>query len=402
VTKRLSEICDSIDYGVTDSAVSNGDGPKFLRITDIQDGMVDWDSVPHCTRLKSSTKAVLRPGDILFARTGATTGKSFLVSSCPEGAVFASYLIRVRPKEFVESKFLSHYFLTPFYWAQILLYANGAAQPGVNATSLGTLSVPLPPLPEQRRIAAILDQAEALRTQRKKALGLLDELARSVFLEMFGDPSKNPNGWPEETIRSVTNKIQVGVVVKPASYYRVDGVIALRSLNVRPGKIDISDVVHFDRITSETLLAKSLLRSGDVVVVRTGAPGVTSIIPPELDGVNCIDLIIVRPDVALMHPKYFEVLMNSSFGMKTSEDGSNGAAQQHLNVGTLSAVKLPLPPLPLQQEFARRVAAIEALKATHRQALAKLDELFVGLQHRAFRGELTSGMMESEGLLHAH
>jgi type I restriction enzyme S subunit len=145
----LGEISESIDYGVTASAEKNPVGPKFLRITDIQDGKVDWAGVPWCScPERIAEKSRLRPGDIVFARTGATTGKSFLIRSCPDNSVFASYLIRVRLRMIADPGYISYFFQSQTYWSQIAGSSRGAAQPGVNATSLGALQIPLPPLEE--------------------------------------------------------------------------------------------------------------------------------------------------------------------------------------------------------------------------------------------------------------
>ena len=176
-TMPLGDFAESVDYGVTASATEQPVGPKFLRITDIQDGAVNWESVPWCEcDMRSSSDARLKAGDIVFARTGATTGKSFLIRECPADAVFASYLIRVRVGDSADPRFVSHFFQTPIYWAQIMKSARGVAQPGVNATTLKALEIPLPPLAEQRRIAEVLDWAEALRDKRRAALAQLDSL----------------------------------------------------------------------------------------------------------------------------------------------------------------------------------------------------------------------------------
>jgi type I restriction enzyme, S subunit len=190
-TKSLGELAESVDYGVTASATQQPVGPKFLRITDIQDGTVNWESVPWCEcDDRSSSEARLKPGDIVFARTGATTGKTFLIRECPTDTVFASYLIRVRVGGSVEPRYVNHFFQTPIYWVQIAKSARGVAQPGVNATTLKTLEIPLPPLAEQRRIAEVLDRAEALRAKRRAALVQLDSLTQSLFLDLFGDPGQ--------------------------------------------------------------------------------------------------------------------------------------------------------------------------------------------------------------------
>ena len=131
----LAELSALIQYGYTASAV-RGSGPRFLRITDIQDGAVDWDSVPTCEINKAEIeKYRLRSGDILFARTGATTGKSFLIRECPL-SLFASYLIRVRPIEDVDASFLARFFDTSQYWQFISENVAGNAQPNCNGSKL--------------------------------------------------------------------------------------------------------------------------------------------------------------------------------------------------------------------------------------------------------------------------
>ena len=154
----LKEVASSIQYGHTASAIERTEGPRFLRITDIQDGRVDWDNVPSCDIPKGDVpKYRLSPGDLVFARTGATTGKSFLIKECPE-AVFASYLIRVRVSADLDSCFLSAFFQSLDYWNQIEGSKRGIGQPNVNGKVLGEVKLPVPPLPEQRQIVAEIEK----------------------------------------------------------------------------------------------------------------------------------------------------------------------------------------------------------------------------------------------------
>jgi type I restriction enzyme S subunit len=147
VSKELGAI-SAIKYGYTESASSEPIGPRFLRITDIQDDSVDWERVPYCKiEAEDLPKFRLASGDIVFARTGATTGKSFLVQDPPE-AVFASYLIRLRllDKNLLP-EFVSLYFQTAGYWQAIKDGSAGSAQGGFNATKLAALLIPIPSLP---------------------------------------------------------------------------------------------------------------------------------------------------------------------------------------------------------------------------------------------------------------
>lgn len=227
----LNDIAEKIDYGFTASAKQSGYDSKYLRITDIQDDNVDWQTVPFCDcREDDKSRYSLKNGDIVFARTGATTGKSFLVRNCPENVVFASYLIRVRPSSRVESSYLARFFQTPNYWQQITKSSTGTAQAGVNASNLKKLSVPLPPLEEQRRIAAILDRADAVRRKRKEAIALTEELLRSQFLDMFGDPVTNPKGWGVFKMKDVVAETQYGTAEKSNS--EKNGIPILRMNNI--------------------------------------------------------------------------------------------------------------------------------------------------------------------------
>ena len=169
--KTLGDISE-IAYGYTESAKSEKVGPKFLRITDIKDRGVNWDEVPFCPIDSEQLKRHrLEDGDIVFARTGATTGKSFLVID-PPLAVCASYLIRLRiDKKMVSPDFLNLNFQTTGYWKQVNEGMSGAAQGGFNATKLGLLEIPVPSLEEQKRIVAQLD---SLRSKTSEMVAAYD------------------------------------------------------------------------------------------------------------------------------------------------------------------------------------------------------------------------------------
>ena len=184
---RVGDFCDPPQYGYTESATSEPIGPRFLRITDIQNGHVDWDSVPFCN-CPDSEKYLLKENDLVFARTGATTGKSFLIVKCPK-AIFASYLIRLRVKHSVSIEYLYQYFQTPSYWSQITDEKKGTGQPNVNGKKLTNIRVPIPPLPEQRRIVAYLDElqakVDALRRLQSETGAELDALMPAVLDRAF-------------------------------------------------------------------------------------------------------------------------------------------------------------------------------------------------------------------------
>ena len=186
---KVGDVCEKPQYGYTESAKLEAVGPKFLRITDIQNGNVDWKNVPYCF-CNDIEKYQLKNGDIVFARTGATVGKSYLIKDSPKNAIFASYLIRLRATEKTLPDFLYYFFQSPDYWRQITQGQVGGAQPNVNGTKLAKIKFPLPPLPEQKKIVKYLDslsekirKIQALQSVSEKELKLLE---KGILNEAFG------------------------------------------------------------------------------------------------------------------------------------------------------------------------------------------------------------------------
>jgi len=184
----LSSICEQPQYGYTESAIYEPVGPKFLRITDIQNGYVGWDAVPYC-QCPRPEKYYLREGDILFARSGATTGKSYLVKGCPQ-SIFASYLIRVRVKSNIVPELLYWFFQSPLYWTQVMERKSGSAQPNMNGKKLSNLKVVFPEeLEEQHRIVAYLDnlqiKTDDLKRLQHETQSELDALMPSILARAF-------------------------------------------------------------------------------------------------------------------------------------------------------------------------------------------------------------------------
>lgn len=185
--KTIDEVSKNIQYGYTASAKREGNA-KLLRITDIQKGFVNWSSVPSCT-CADLDKYRLHGGDIVFARTGATVGKSFLITEPPANAIFASYLIRLQVREDILPEYLYYFFQSSLYWDQISNRKAGAAQPNVNGTKLKKLKIPVPPINEQRKVVARLDSLSKkigflIKSQSEGRL-ILHALEPSFFGEAF-------------------------------------------------------------------------------------------------------------------------------------------------------------------------------------------------------------------------
>lgn len=188
VWTTLGEICEKPQYGWTTSANFNGSGLKLLRTTDISSGMIDWNTVPFCEKEPDEPqKYLLNKGDILVSRAGSV-GISIEIDDCPK-TIFASYLIRFRPKPPVSSRFISLYFKSPCYWNSIADNTAGIAIPNVNATNLSALEIPLPPLNQQKciieKIESLFDRLNKTKQSLAKIPPLLKKFRQSVLAKAF-------------------------------------------------------------------------------------------------------------------------------------------------------------------------------------------------------------------------
>ena len=196
-----------------------------------------------------------------------------------------------------------------------------------------------------------------------------------------------PEGWSLVEAKEVCKSISVGVVIKPTQYY-VDeskGVKAFRSANVREGFINDSDWVYFSQ-EGHAANKKSHLKSGDVLVVRTGYPGTACVVTPDFEGANAIDIVIARPDVNQITPDYLCAYTNSHQGKSQVLDLQGGMAQKHLNVGAYQVLKIKLPPLPEQKKIAKILSTWDKAITITEQLLANSQQ-----QKKALMQQLLTG-----------
>ena len=207
---RLGNLSAAIQYGLSNSAEPQGTH-RLLRITDIQDGKVDWNAVPFTT-VNDPEAYLLKTGDIVFARTGATVGKSFLITETPYPSVYASYLIRIRLLGSLSPEYIYQFFDSACYWSQITDKSVGVGQPNCNGTSLKELFIPLPPISEQLRIVptaqALLAYVAKIDAEKKSLLSIIMATKSKILdLAIRGqlipqDPNDEPASVLLERIRA--------------------------------------------------------------------------------------------------------------------------------------------------------------------------------------------------------
>ena len=287
----------------------------------------------------------------------------------------------LRPKIEADVKYLYHYL------RQLRLTEGGYDR---HFKYLKRSSVALPPLPEQRRIAEILDKADAQRAKRRAALAQLDTLTQSIFLDMFGDPATNPKGWPVQTLSVVSERITKGESPKWQGFdYQDDGALFVTSENVRLGEIDLSDP-KFIPLEFNAKLSRSELRPGDLLVNLVGASIGRSCVFPGFNRPANINqaVAVVTIDRSRIEHVFVAGLLVSSQGQRLLLGNKVEAARANISLADLRALPLPTPPRELQRDYARRVAQVAEMKSLYGSSAVEFNALFASLQHRAFQGEL--------------
>jgi len=338
---------------------------------------------------------VLRYGDVLVSSANSwnLVGKCCWVPELPWRASFGGFVSVLRAtSENLDSRYLYRWFSSEPI--QLLLRSFGQKTTNISNLNIArclALRLPLPALGEQRRLAAILDQAESLRAQRHAAIAQLDGLEQALFEDMFGEPEANPKQWPRCALAQLVGEGFQNGLYKHANEYG-SGTPILRIDAFYDGVVTSLNRLKRVRLTSAEIATYGL-RVGDIVINRVNSIeylGKSALIPSLSEPVvfeSNMMRFTVNPEIAL--PVYIAAFLQSGYIRRQIGTSAKQAVNQaSINQRDVSAFQINVPPLSQQQVFARRVRSIQQLKAVHRTALACLDELFASLQHRAFRGDL--------------
>lgn len=380
---RLEEVCEKPQYGYTASAEYATVGPKFLRITDIQNGKVNWDTVPYCRCEKGVDHYLLRPGDILFARTGGTTGKSYLISKPPLQAIFASYLIRVRTGNTIIPEYLYQFLQSGMYWEQVESSKRGGAQPNMNATLLSRITLPIPTLEEQQRIASklheLMREVERARTACEQQLEAAKVLPAAYLRTVF--ESEEAKSWERKRLGEVC-EIILGQS-PPGSTYNRENI----GLPFFQGKIDFGLVYP----VPSTWCSKpiKIAQPSDILISLRAPVGPTNMANQKC----CIGrgLAAIRPNgnIAPGFVFYFFRFIESDLSEKYGGRGSTFGAMTREH---LQELEIPLPPLPEQKRFSTDLTAkmseVEKLRQSIENRLQAINALPQAILRKAFQGEL--------------
>ena len=346
----------------------------------------------ECSDAPSRARQLVETNDVLVATVRPNLNGVALVNGAHHGMTASTGYCVLRPdKDKLDSRFLFHWVKTGVFVQRMVDVATGANYPAVSDAKVKASKIPLPPLDEQKRIAGILDEADALRAKRREALAQLDTLLQSTFLDMFGDPVTNPMGWEVTTVDRIGG-IQGGLQVTSERRSLPIERPYLRVANVFRGFLELDELKTIRLTGAEEL--RTSLEYEDILIVEGHGNKEEIGRCARWDGsiVQCVHqnhLIRLRCDRSKASPLYVENYINSPGGRRSLTGTSRTTSG--LNTISVSKVRdseIQLPPLDLQHRFATIVESVEKQKARQRAHLAELDTLFASLQSRAFRGNL--------------
>ena len=346
---KLADACASIDYGLTASAADHQNGPKFLRITDIVSGHIDWKTVPHVTIDEEAiSKYQLYDGDIVIARTGASTGASAYIKKPPK-AIFASYLVRLQAKPEFEPRFLAYYMKSDQFWSFIHgVLGDKSAQPNASASTMVKAPLRLPKeKSEQRAIAHILGTLDDKIELNRRMNETLEQMARAIFKSWFVDATQDglPKGWRAGALGDIADNPRRGV--QPEGIDFSTPYIGLEHMPRRC--IALSEWEYARKLESN----KFEFRRGEVLFGKL-RPYFHKVGIAPLDGVCSTDILVITPK----EPEWFGFVLGhvSSVDFVNHADAtSTGTKMPRTNWKDMARYEIALPPRPLAAIFTEQI-----------------------------------------------
>jgi type I restriction enzyme S subunit len=398
-TVELGSVCQRVSVGhvgKTSEFYTDEAGVPFLRTQNVASNGVIFDDVKYITRefhekLKKSTLAA---GDVILSRVISTTINCGIVPKSLDGANCANIILARPDSNKLDSRFLVYYLRSGATQSKLLKRQVGSAQSVVNTSVLKSWEIPLPPLTEQKRIAAILDKADAIRRKRQQAIQLADDFLRAVFLDMFGDPVTNPKGWKVQPIACGIASITSGWSAKGESYpckSNEYGVLKISSVTSGKFKPEENKFIHNEDIPEGKKLV--FPKKGELLFSRANTRelvAATCIVPSDHNNIFLPDkLWNVRTNKELL-PEFVNYLIWQPRFKETLTSQATGTSGSMLNIskGKFEATESIFPPLELQKKFKSIYWKVQELITRLDESLDECGNTFNSLSQKAFAGEL--------------
>ena len=393
----IDEACLLVTDGTHYTPPDVGQGIPFLTVKDFSnDGYIDLVGCSHITEneFEKAERANSAPkrGDVLFSKDG-TVGKVYVVDTRETFAVLSSLAILRPDASRLDASYFGRVLKTDSCLDQASQSKTGSAIRRIILKDLKRVRFPLPPLAEQKRIAAILDAADALRIKRREALAQLDTLLQSTFLDMFGDPVTNPMGWEARHLPDLVSKQKHALKRGPfggalkKEIFVPEGFKVYEQKNVIYDDFDIGS--YFIKKSDYERLVPFKVSSNNLLISCSGTIGSIAAVPVHAaSGVMNQALLKIDLDESIMLNSFFLGLWRSQSFDQQVLGMTHGTGMKNMkSMNELKGINFLVPPIDIQHRFAAIDQSVEKQRARQRAHLAELDTLFASLQSRAFRGE---------------
>jgi type I restriction enzyme, S subunit len=396
--KKLGDI-GKIISGVTYKSEEARDEPRenfipILRAMNIN-GELNFNDLVFVPSERVSKEQFIKADDIVIAMSSGSkviVGKTAQAKQDYQGS-FGAFCAVFRCNENIDKKYVGLFFQTPNYRALISHLSRGANINNLRKDNFKSMLIPIPPLNIQRQIVAVLEKAEAVSRQRQEADALTEVLFQSVFRELFGDPVSNERGWEARKLKDISEV--VSGVTKGRKFNGKPTVFVpyLRVANVQDGFLDLTEIKDIEVLDSD--IEKFQLKKGDIILTEGGDRdklGRGHVWYEEIP--LCIHqnhIFRVRLNEKVLNPEFFSFLIGSAYGKKYFAK----SAKQTTGIASINSTQLKnfpalLPPLALQQQFARVVESVERIRERQVASGQQIEGLCEGLMQRAFAGEIAT------------
>jgi type I restriction enzyme S subunit len=336
----------------------------------------------------SRARQVVAINDVLVSTVRPSLNAVALVPASLDRQICSTGFCSLRADEtMLDAEFLFAWVRSPTFIQLLTRIERGIGYPAVSDTDIKRMYIPLPPLSEQRRIVAILRQADRLRQLRREADEKAQRLLPALFYEMFGDPATNPKGWSVASLENVCVQITDGTHQPPP--FTEEGIPFLFVSNIVDGEINLNTTKHISQKTYEALMKRCPIEKGDVLYSTVGSYGVPVVVETDQPFAFQRHIALIKPDRTIIDPLFLRSMLNSSYVKAQVNQRVRGIAQATLNLGEIAELRIYVPPLVLQQEFANKARIAQIGKTNCIAVNHELNTLFQSLLAQAFSGELT-------------
>lgn len=371
-------------------------GVKLLNVGNLNGNQLNLDSTSiYITEEEAYGKYshfLVEEGDLLIGCSGIVVDKFHAKMAFAQKEhlplCMNTSTMRFRPlDDRIDIRFFMYVLQSRIFTNQLRKLITGSAQLNFGPSHIKKIKIPLPPLPIQKKIASILDAADAYRQKTKALIEKYDELAQSLFLDMFGDPVSNEKGWTKSCINDSCIKVTDGTHDTPKR--KKEGIKFITGKHIRSFIIDYENSDYVTVEDHKEIYRRCNPELGDVLYTNIGANVGTAALNTVHYEFSMKNVALLKPNKSMINGRYLEYYLNSqNMKSKILWIASIGGAQQFLSLKEIKKLPILIPPLALQMEFADRIEKINFQKDILSRGLVKSDELFKSLLQKAFKGEL--------------